>query len=225
MSKVDLARLKFMLKIYKFDIEVKDHVHTGVMNIYKKVMARTKSHVKNPINLTLRSKVNIMSGSWMYVTYPLMVIDACAKYCMPKPKQTKVTGWTQRYDKNLYIWHWDQRYMSNRDHQCTQHILSYVIKAFAKHDKPTSNQEKIMSRTRKHDKTPINLTLRQKLNVVPGSLMCAMHLLMVIHPGAKYGKQMSNQKKIIGRTRICTDRRTEWFLCSPELRSRGFKRY
>ena len=39
----------------------------------KKSVARTQSHVKNPINLTLRSNVNVVSGSWMYATLPLMV--------------------------------------------------------------------------------------------------------------------------------------------------------
>ena len=39
--------------------------------------------------------------------------------------------------------------------------------------------------------------------------MYATHRLMVIHPCAKYGKPMSNHKKVMGRTRICTDRRTD----------------
>ena len=42
---------------------------------------------------------------------------------------------------------------------------------------------------------------------------------MVIHPCAKYGKPMSNHKKVMGRTRISTDiqtdRQTEWFLYTP----------
>ena len=67
---------------------------------------------------------------------------------------------------------------------------------------------------------PINLTLKSKVNIESGTWMYATHSLMVIHPCAKYGKPMSNQKKVIDRTRICTDRQTdgqtEWF-----LRSRG----
>ena len=39
--------------------------------------------------------------------------------------------------------------------------------------------------------------------------MYGTHRLMVIHPCAKYGKPMSNHKKVMGRTRICTDRRTD----------------
>ena len=39
----------------------------------------TKS-CQNPIDFTLRSNVNVVSGSWMYATLPLMVLDPCAKY-------------------------------------------------------------------------------------------------------------------------------------------------
>ena len=38
---------------------------------------------QNPINLTLRSKVNVVSGSRMYVTHCLIVIHPWAKYDMP----------------------------------------------------------------------------------------------------------------------------------------------
>ena len=37
----------------------------------------------------MRSKVNIVSGSWMYVTHHLMGIDPCAKYGKPMPKEKK----------------------------------------------------------------------------------------------------------------------------------------
>ena len=57
----------------------------------------------------------------------------------------------------------------------------------------------------------------------------ATHVLMVMHPCAKYGKPMSNQKKVIGRTRLITDRWTDRQtqtgrvipIYPPELRSRG----
>ena len=70
---------------------------------------------------------------------------------------------------------------------------------------------------------PLNLTLRSKVNIESGSWMYATHRLMVIHPCAKYGKPMSNHKKVMGRTRICTDRRTDRVISiyPPELRSRG----
>ena len=60
----------------------------------QKTEAWTQSHVINPINLTLRSKVNVVSGSWMYLTHSLMVIDPCAKYGMPMSNQKKVMGCT-----------------------------------------------------------------------------------------------------------------------------------
>ena len=80
-------------------------------------------------------------------------------------------------------------------------------------------KKKGIGRTRKHVKNPINLTLRSKFKVVSGSWMYATHRLMGIHPCAKYDKPISNHKKVMGRTRICTDRRTdrrtEWFLYTP----------
>ena len=111
---------------------------------------------QKPINLTLRSKVNIETGTWMYVSHLLMVIDPCPKY-----------------------------------------------------GKPMSNQNIVIGRTQKHVKKPINLTEMSKFKVVSGSWMYVTYFLMVIHPCAKYGKPMSNQKKVISRTRICTDRRTD----------------
>ena len=84
-----------------------------------------------------------------------------------------------------------------------------VIHPCAKYGKPMSIQKKVMGRTRKHVKTPINFTLRSNFKVVSGSWMFATHRLMVIHPCAKYGKPMSNHKKVMGRTRICTEGRTD----------------
>ena len=53
----------------------------------KKAEAWMWSHVINPINLTLRSKVKVVSGSWIYPTHRLMVIHPCAKYCKPMSNQ------------------------------------------------------------------------------------------------------------------------------------------
>ena len=135
---------------------------------------------QKPLNLTLRSKFKVVSGSWINATHRLMVIHPCAKY-----------------------------------------------------GKSMSNHKKVKGRTRKHVKNPINLTLRSKFKVVSGSWMYATHRLMVIHPCAKYGKPMSNHKKVMGRTRICTDRRTdrrtdgqtEWFLYTPLNFVRGGYNY
>ena len=79
----------------------------------------------------------------------------------------------------------------------------------AKYGLTISKSKKSVARTQSHVKNPINLTLRSKFKVVSGSWMYATHRLMVIHPCAKYGKPMSNHKKVMGRTRICTDRRTD----------------
>ena len=80
-----------------------------------------------------------------------------------------------------------------------------------------------MGRTWKHVKNPLNLTLGSKVNVLLGSWTYATYRFMMIHPCAKDGKPMSNQNKVMGRTRICTDRRTDrqtdrrtkWFLYTP----------
>ena len=57
---------------------------------------------------------------------------------------------------------------------------------------------------------PLNLTLRSKVNIE----LYATHCLMVIHPCAKNGKPMANHKKVMGRTRICTqtDRQSDFYI-------------
>ena len=60
--------------------------------------------------------------------------------------------------------------------------------------------KKFMGRTRKHVKNPVNFSLSSTLKVVCGSWMYATHRLMVIHPCAKYGKPMLNEKKDMRRT-------------------------
>ena len=113
-----LARLKSMWK-YNLDIEAKGQVHTEFMNVrdtlyHGDTLCQTKydyvkgketetwiqSHVINPINLILRSMVNVLSGSWMYLTHPLMVIGPCAKYGMPMSKLTL----NRKYKSNIKTW-------------------------------------------------------------------------------------------------------------------------
>ena len=86
-------------KPYKFDFEVKDQ-RIRIMNVRntssrgdrpicqiwyanfkanKSNGSNTKTRQK-PINLTLRSKVNVVWGTWMYATNRLMVIHPCAIY-------------------------------------------------------------------------------------------------------------------------------------------------
>ena len=122
----------------------------------KKGEAWTQSHVINPINLTLRSKVKIVSWSWMYTTHRLMVIHSCAKY-----------------------------------------------------DKPMSNQKKSDGPDTKTCQKPYKFDLEVKVQGRIWIFMYGAHHLMVIHPCVKYGKPMWNQKKVIGRTWICTDRLTD----------------
>ena len=62
------------------------------MSNKKTVMGQIRKHVKNPVNWTLRSKGNIILGSWMYVTHCLVVIHPCAKYGQPTSNQNKVMG-------------------------------------------------------------------------------------------------------------------------------------
>ena len=97
----------------------------------------------------------------------------------------------------------------NRDHECTRHIVWWWYIHVPNMVSQCQSKKKVMGRTQKHVKNSINLTLRSKFKVVSGSWMYATHHLMVIHPCAKYGKPMSNHKKVIGRTRICTGRRTD----------------
>ena len=82
---------------------------------------RTKnlSNVINPINLTLMSKIKVVSGSWMCLTHPLMVIDPCANYGTLMSKLTEVTDMSQ----TLKIWHKGQSSKSYLDHDCTRHIV------------------------------------------------------------------------------------------------------
>ena len=92
----------------------------------KKAVTRTWRHFKNPINLTLRLKVNIVSVSWMYATQRLMVIDLCTKYDLPVSKQSRgnITG-TKRCQKKLQTWPWGQRSTSIWNHECTLYIISW----------------------------------------------------------------------------------------------------
>ena len=110
-------------KPYNFDLEVKSQRCIGTMNVcdtlshsvrpmcqynmlmskQTKVTGRTGRHVKNPINLTLRSKVNVVSGSWMYVTHLLMVIDPCAqiRYANVKANRSYESDTTKPYKVDL----------------------------------------------------------------------------------------------------------------------------
>ena len=104
-SKDDLARLKLMVKTnlilmsrsyrdHKCTLPIISWWYTHMTNIFiktmskdKKAVAQTQSHVISPMNLTLRSKVNILSGTRMCMTHHLVVIHPCAKYGKPSSNQ------------------------------------------------------------------------------------------------------------------------------------------
>ena len=51
-----------------------------------------------------------------------------------------------------------------------------VIEAYAKYDKPMSNQKIVMGQKRKHVIHPVNLILRSKVNVVYWVHECMRHI-------------------------------------------------
>ena len=66
----------------------------------KSLVLNTKQCHK-PYKFDLEVKFNVVSGSWMYLTHPVMVIDQSAKFDMPMSKLTEVTGRSWRHDKSL----------------------------------------------------------------------------------------------------------------------------
>ena len=105
-----ILRSKLMVKVIQISWMYATHctmvIHSCAkqsmtMSKDKKAESWTQSHVINPINSTLRSKVNVVSVSWKYLTHPLMVIDPCAKYGMPMSKLTQDIGGTWRHDESL----------------------------------------------------------------------------------------------------------------------------
>ena len=145
----------------------------------------------------------------MYLTHPLMVIDPCAKYGMPMSNLTEVTGRTWKHDKSQEMWPKVEG----------QHQFGNVLVIYSQGDSPMCQiclanvkPKKGTGRTWKHGKNPYKFDPEVKvlgpiwiMNVRDSSSF------MAIHPCAKYGKSMSNQKKNIGGTRIYTqtDRRTD----------------
>ena len=117
-------------KPYNFDLKVKVQGCIRIMNVldtsshgdrpicqiwYTNVKANRsyRSYMKTwqkPLNLTLRSKVNIESGSWMYATHCLMVIHPCAKYCKPMSIKKKIMGRTRKTCQKPYKFDLDDVY-------------------------------------------------------------------------------------------------------------------
>ena len=114
---------------------------------------------QKPINLTLRSKINIESGSWMYATHRPVVIHPCAKYDKPMLIQTKVMGSDTKTCQKPYKFDLDKVQDRIWIIMYATHLIM-VIHSRAKYGKPMSIQKKGMGRTRKHVIDPIYLTLR-----------------------------------------------------------------
>ena len=126
---------------------------------------------------------------------------------MPMSKLAEVEGWTWTWQKPIYL---------------IVRSKVNIESGFWMYTTPNHGPDT------KTCQIPINLTLRSIFKVISESWMYAKHRLMVIHPCAKYGKPMSDQKIVMGRTRICTDRWTDkWTdrvisIYPPELRSQGY---
>ena len=155
MSKVKVIQSSWMYVTYRTMVIHSRAKQSMAMSKHEKAYAWTQIHVINPINLTLRSKVNIVSGSWMYVIHTFMVIDPCAKYGKPMSIQKLLWAGHKNMSKPIYIWPWDQSARSYLDHECTRHIFliwythvsNMVIDPCAKYGKPMSNQKIVMGWT------------------------------------------------------------------------------
>ena len=120
--------------------------HNMTMSKDKKAVARTQSHVINPINLTLRSNVNVVSGSGMYAIHLLMVTETCAKYGKPMSNQKIVMGQTRKHVKNpVNLTLRSKVNVVLGSGMYATHFL-IVIHTYAKYVKPLSNQKTVMGR-------------------------------------------------------------------------------
>ena len=94
-----------------------------------------------------------------------------------------------------------------------------VIHPFAKYGKAMSRQKKVMSRTWRHVKNLINLTLRSKVNVVSDHEWTPHIVSRWYTHMPNMVSQCQSKKTIMGLTWICTDRLTvkwtKWFLYTP----------
>ena len=82
------------------------------------ITGRTGRHIKTPVILTLRQKSNVVSGSWTFATYHLMVVHPSAKCGKPMSKQKNVTDRTR-----IYTDRWaDRRRDRRRDRQSDSYL-------------------------------------------------------------------------------------------------------
>ena len=91
----------------------------------------------------------------------------------------------------------------------------------AKYGKPISSKQKLQVGHEDMTET-YEFDLKVKGKCRFGNMNVPDISLMLIDSCAKFGKPVSNHKIVVGRTQICTDRRTDRvFLYTPELHSRG----
>ena len=150
------------------------------MSMKKKHMGRTRNMLKTPINLTLRSNFKVVSWSWMYATHSLMVIHSCAN--LGSQCQTKISyvSDTKTCKKNLLNLTLRSKFkvISGSWMNARQRLM--VKHPCARYGRLMSNQKRVMGRTRKHVKNPINLTLRSKFKFVSGSRMYVVSYLLMV---------------------------------------------
>ena len=182
MSKMKVIQSSWMYATHRTMVIHSLAKQTMTMSKDKKADSWTHSHVINPLNLTLRSKVNVVSESLMYLTHPLMhmVIDPCAKCGMPMSKPTDVTERRWRHDMTE-VYKFDHEVKGQHrisGTECTWQWQKSINLTMRSKVNLESGTWMYVSR---NVKTPINLTLRSKFKVVSGSWMYATHRLMVIH--------------------------------------------
>ena len=90
----------------------------------KKAVAQRRSHIKNPINLILRSKVNNVFGLWMYATHCLVFDRSICQIWYANVKAWG-TDQIQRHLKNSKILNSCPKSTLYRDHECTRHTASW----------------------------------------------------------------------------------------------------
>ena len=104
-------------------------------------MGWTRQRAKNPVNLTLRSTVNIVSGSWMCSTHCFMVIHTCAKYGKPMSNENKLLAGHENMSKPSKFAMRSKVNVVSGSWMCATHCL-VVILSFLTFSKPMSRSKK-----------------------------------------------------------------------------------
>ena len=127
-----------------------------------------------------RSKVKVIQSSWIYATHRTMVLTCQTKYDYVKGEKSwglNTKPCHKPYKLNLQV-----------KGQCRIRIMN-VLNTSSHGDRPMCQiwyANATANRSYKSDiktwQRPINLTLKSKVNIEPGTWMYATHRLMVIHP-------------------------------------------